>query len=84
MIRRVGRLSGESGDDNGESADTYILTGVSALELADSELESADSSADSAKVDLWVWAFKARTHKANLPSADSNSRSTGVQNIEHV
>ena len=45
-------------DDYGESADDDIPTGVSALESADSELESADSNADSnAKVCLWVRAL---------------------------
>ena len=38
-------------DDYGESADVYIPTGLSALELA-------DSSTDSAKVGVWVRAFK--------------------------
>ena len=41
--------------------DDYIPTGRSALELVDSELESADysvnSSADPAKVGVWVLAF---------------------------
>ena len=48
-------------DDYGESADDDIPTGVSALELADSELElansNANSNADSAKVGVWVRAL---------------------------
>ena len=40
----------------GQSADNDIPTGVSALESANSEIESADS-ADSAKVGVWVWAL---------------------------
>ena len=54
MIRRMGRLYGQSADDYGQSANDDIPTGVSALESADSELEPANS----AKVGVWVWAFR--------------------------
>ena len=44
-----------------DSADNYISAGGSALELADSELEMAKSSADSntdpPKMCVWVWAI---------------------------
>ena len=63
-LRRVRwrvKLIYKPADDYGESADGYIPTGVSVLESADSELESAnsstDSNADAAKVDVWVWAL---------------------------
>ena len=42
--------------------ESYIPTGVSVLQSADSELKLADSSVDSnaakAKVGMWVWAFR--------------------------
>ena len=53
-MRTIGRLYGESPDGFGESANDDIPTGGSAVELADSGLESADSTADSAKVGIWV------------------------------
>ena len=44
-----------------ETAESALKSAESALEPAETELESADSStdsnADSAKVDVWVWAF---------------------------
>ena len=47
LIQTVGQLSAEFADNYGEMADYYIPTGALALEPADSELESANSSADS-------------------------------------
>ena len=56
LIRTVGRLYGQLTDNYGQSADHDIPIGMSALELANSELESAgssaDSNADSAKVGM--------------------------------
>ena len=39
-------------------ADNFIPTGQSAIESADSELESAVSIADPPKIDVWVRALK--------------------------
>ena len=54
LIRTVGRLYGESADD--------IPAAESAVESADSGIESADSTTDStansAKVGVWVWALR--------------------------
>ena len=59
LIRTVGRLYGELADDFWKSADDD--TGESAVESADSGLELAvsttDSTANSAKVGVWVRAL---------------------------
>ena len=51
----------ESADDYGESDNNHIPTGGSALESADSELESPNystgSNADSLEIDVWGWAL---------------------------
>ena len=44
--------------DKEELANDYIPTGGSAIEMADWEIESADSNADSPKVGAWVRAFR--------------------------
>ena len=50
LIRKVGRLYGESANDYGELADNYIPTGGSAIESPDWEIESSNSTAESPKV----------------------------------
>ena len=60
IIRTLGRLYGESGDD-------AISTGELAIESAYSGLESVDSTANSttdlAKIGVWVQAFSVKTSK---------------------
>ena len=90
LIRRVGQLYKESVDDYGESADPYIPTGVKALEPADSELKSADSSADSAKVSVWVRqsTLIKRTehqfHNASRSTAISSSAKSNVNSYDRT
>ena len=44
--------------DKEELANDYIPTGGSAIEMADWEIESANSTADSPKVGAWVRVFR--------------------------